>query len=59
MTDKMIYKLPHGYYGGGVFKEYSPSVTVSSWEFNNLLVEYDGMENDSWQQAEESAPGQR
>lgn len=52
MTDKMLYKLPHGYYGGGgIFKDYSPSVTVSSWEFNNLLIECDGMENDSRQQA--------
>ena len=41
MIEYKIYKIPHGYYGGGWFEEYAPSVTTSSYEFNNLIIEYE------------------
>lgn len=42
MMKKIIYKTPHGYYeGGGVFERYSPAVTISSWEYNNFVIEYE------------------
>ena len=35
----MIYKIPHGYYDGGFFKQYAPAITISSYEWNNLVIE--------------------
>lgn len=51
MTDYKIYKIPHGYYGGGLFDKYAPSVTTSSYECNNLIIEYD-MEQERKQKIE-------
>lgn len=34
-----ILRLGHGYYDGGVAKEVAPPLTISSWQFNNYLVE--------------------
>lgn len=32
-----IYKLPHGYYPGGFFSKYSPTITTSAFEHNNFV----------------------
>lgn len=37
--------------GGGWFEEYAPSVTASSYEFNNLIIEYE-METEKKQKIE-------
>jgi site-specific DNA-cytosine methylase len=39
MAEYKIYMIPHGYYGGGWFDKYAPSITTSSYEFNNYLIE--------------------
>lgn len=51
MIEYKIYKIPHGYYGGGWFEEYAPSVTASSYECNNLIIEYE-METEKKQKIE-------
>ena len=35
---KFIYKIPHGYFNGGVFNKYAPCVNSSAWKDNNLLI---------------------
>lgn len=35
---KFIYKLPHGYFPGGAYFKYAPTVNSSAWSANNLLV---------------------
>lgn len=35
---KFIYKIPHGYFNGGGYFEYAPTVNASAWSANNLLV---------------------
>ena len=35
---KFIYKIPHGYFPGGVFRKYAPCVNASGWADNNFLV---------------------
>lgn len=35
---KFIYKIPHGYYPGGAYFKYAPTVNSSAWSANNLLV---------------------
>jgi len=50
MTDYKILRLPHGYFRGGGVQDIAPSLTISSFEFNNYIIEY-GMDNDSGQQA--------
>lgn len=35
---KFIYKLPHGYFPGGGYFKYAPTVNCSAWSANNLLV---------------------
>lgn len=39
--NKLIYKLSHGYFKGEFFKDYSPALTISSWEYNNFVIEYE------------------
>ena len=34
-----ILRMGHGYYDGGVEKDLCPVITISSWQFNNFLVE--------------------
>lgn len=44
--DKMILRLPHGYFMGGVWNnDYSPSITISSFQHNNIVME--NMENNN------------
>lgn len=38
--DKMILRLPHGYFEGGVM-QICPSITISSFECNNFVLEVD------------------
>lgn len=33
-----ILRLGHGYFGGGI-ETICPAITISSWEWNNLLIE--------------------
>ncbi len=35
---KFIYKIPHGYFPGGAYFKYAPTVNSSAWSANNLLV---------------------
>ena len=35
---KFIYKIPHGYFSGGAYFKYAPTVNSSAWSANNLLV---------------------
>lgn len=35
---KFIYKLPHGYFNGGGYFKYAPTVNASAWANNNLLI---------------------
>lgn len=35
---KFIYKLPHGYFPGGGYFKYAPTVNASAWVNNNLLI---------------------
>lgn len=35
---KFIYKIPHGYFKGGVFNKYAPCVNSSAWKDNNFLI---------------------
>lgn len=35
---KFIYKLPHGYYRGGVFRKHAPCVNASGFPDNNFLA---------------------
>ncbi len=35
---KFIYKIPHGFFRGGAFTRYAPTVTNSAWSENNLFV---------------------
>lgn len=37
--DNLIYQRPRGYNKGGIFKNKAPSVSSSSWEQNNLVVQ--------------------
>lgn len=39
--NKLIYKLPHGYFKGFFYMDYSPALTISSWEYNNFVIEYE------------------
>jgi len=41
-TGRIIYKIGHGYYPGGFFEEYAPALTISSWEYNNFIIEIEG-----------------
>lgn len=39
---KMLIRYPHGWFPGGIWEnEYAPTVTISSWEFNNYVLEID------------------
>jgi hypothetical protein len=40
-----IYQAPHGYNRGSV-QEICPSITISSWESNKLLIEKVGADNE-------------
>ena len=35
---KFIYKLPRGYYPGGVFRKYAPCVNANAWGDNTLAI---------------------
>lgn len=35
---KFIYKIPHGYFNGGTYFKYTPTVNASAWDDNNLLI---------------------
>lgn len=35
---KFIYKLPRGYYPGGVFRKYAPCVNASAWGDNTFAI---------------------
>lgn len=35
---KFIYKIPHGYFSGGAYFKYSPTITSSAWDGNHFLV---------------------
>ena len=37
--DNLIYQRPRGYNKGGIFKNKAPSVSSSSWEQNNLVMQ--------------------
>lgn len=40
MNDKILIRYPHGYFMGGVWnKDYSPSITISSFQHNNIVME--------------------
>ena len=43
MTDKTLMLLyPHGWNVGGVIEvDISPSITISSWEWNHFIIEYE------------------
>lgn len=46
MNDKILIRYPHGYFMGGVWnKDYSPSITISSFQHNNIVME--NMENNN------------
>lgn len=36
---KAVIKVPHGYFDGCVFYEYSPAIMCSSFQHNNFVVE--------------------
>lgn len=40
MNDKILIRYPHGYFMGGVWNnDYSPSITISSFQHNNIVME--------------------
>jgi site-specific DNA-cytosine methylase len=40
MNDKVLIRYPHGYFMGGVWNnDYSPSITISSFQHNNIVME--------------------
>ena len=46
MNDKILIRYPHGYLMGGVWNnDYSPSITISSFQHNNIVME--NMENNN------------
>lgn len=46
MNDKILIRYPHGYFMGGVWnRDYSPSITISSFQHNNIVME--NMENNN------------
>ena len=54
----MIFRLPHGYFKGGVMR-ICPSITISSFHFNNFVIEYEDNKNNEvgiLHQAEQSKP---
>lgn len=44
---KFIYKIPHGYFRGGAFFKYTPTVNASGWCDNNFLVWIEPRTNDT------------
>ena len=40
MNEKILIRYPHGYFAGGVWNnDYSPSITISSFQHNNIVIE--------------------
>ena len=39
---KRLIRYPHGFFNGGIWDyDFMPTITTSSWEWNNLLLEID------------------
>ena len=58
MKTRLI-RYPHGWFPGGLWEnEYSPAVTISSWEHNNYVLEVYESEEDCDTEAGEERGGE-